>query len=76
MENDTVKIYVNLLEEGTPTMRPTFAEIAGEGLYRLLPTPDYNPEDEIWEFTPGTIVKCKEAMGFHSGKILLAYQAA
>jgi len=49
-------VYVALLEEGTVCARPTQAEKLGNGLYRLLPTPDYDPADETWEFAPGSIV--------------------
>ena len=68
-------IYVSLLEEGTATMRPTEAIIVGEGLYKLLPTKDYDPEDEIWEFLPGTVVRCKEVKSAYKGFVLLAYEA-
>lgn len=54
-----IEIYINLLEEGITVMRATTAEIIGEGICRILPTPNYNPEDEKWEFLPGTIVKYK-----------------
>ncbi len=53
----TVKIYVDLSEEGSPTMRPTQAIDLGNGLYKLLPTPNYDPEDEVWEFLPGSVVR-------------------
>lgn len=52
-----VTIYVQLLEEATFTARPTEAVPLENGLYKLLPTPDYDPEDEKWEFPPGTIVR-------------------
>lgn len=55
--NKTIQVYVSLLEEGTPTIRPTLAEELGNNLYKLLPTPDYDSEDEVWEFVPGSIVK-------------------
>lgn len=51
-------VYVQLLNEGTPTYRPTQAEEVGEGIYRLLPTDNYDPEDEEWEFLPGALVRC------------------
>lgn len=51
-------VYVALLNEGTPVWRPTRAVDLGKGLYRLLPTDDYDSADEEWEFLPGTIVKC------------------
>jgi hypothetical protein len=27
-------------------------------IYKLLPTSNYDPEDEQWQFLPGTIVHC------------------
>jgi len=59
MTQKTVEIYVQLLEEGTPTARPTQAIPLGNGRYKILPTPNYDPEDEIWEFLPGEIVRCE-----------------
>jgi hypothetical protein len=52
-----VTIYVVLLDEGSSSSRPTQAERVGDGLYRFLPTPDYDPEDEHWEFPPGSVVR-------------------
>jgi len=59
METELVEIYVALLDEGTDCWRPTMGEPVGEGTYKLLPTPNYDPEDETWEFLPGTIVRCE-----------------
>lgn len=67
-----IKVYVTLLEEGTDTIRPTQAEEVGIGLYRLFPSPKYDPEDEIWEFVPGTVVKIKEIMTDKGETVLLA----
>ncbi|MBI4346712.1 MAG: hypothetical protein HY553_07635 [Elusimicrobia bacterium] len=53
----TTTVYVQLLDEGTPCSRPTQAEPLGDGRYRLLPAPHYDPEDERWEFPPGSIVR-------------------
>ena len=53
----TKTIYVKLLDEGTNVMRPTQGEALGGDLYRLLPTPDYDPDDEHWEFPPGSVVR-------------------
>lgn len=55
-----VEIYVNLLEEGTPCSRPTQAQVLENGLFRLLPTDNYDPEGEHWEFPPGSIVRGRE----------------
>jgi len=50
-------IYIRLLEEGTEVLRPTEAEELGDGLFKLLPTPNYDPQDEHWEFGPGSVVR-------------------
>jgi hypothetical protein len=53
-----VTIYVPLLNEGTSVVRPTRGVDLGGGTYRVLPTQDYDPDDEQWAFTPGSIVQC------------------
>lgn len=53
-------VYVELLDEGVPTWRPTSAESLGQGRYRLLATDSYDPEDETWQFLPGTVVTCEK----------------
>jgi len=58
MKEKTVEVYVPLLDEGTPTIRGTQAIPLGGDLYRILPTPDYDPEDETWEFLPNSVVRC------------------
>lgn len=78
LKNDTkmtTEIFVPLLEEGTPTIRPTQAIPLGNGTYKVLPTPDYDPEDEVWEFLPGSVVQCDmiEDM-IEGGNILRAYK--
>jgi hypothetical protein len=52
-----VPIYVRLLEEGTDCSRPTQAKRIGNDLFKLLPTHDYDPDDEHWEFPPGSVVR-------------------
>ncbi|MFZ5930226.1 MAG: hypothetical protein ACOY15_03305 [Pseudomonadota bacterium] len=61
---DTVTIYVELLEEGTPTIRGTDAISLGNGVYKVLATPNYDPEDEIWKFLPGSLVRCEPRKNF------------
>jgi hypothetical protein len=51
-------IYVQLVDEGTSVYRPTEAERGGENIFKLMPTPDYDPEIEKWEYPPGSIVEC------------------
>lgn len=59
-DSNTRAVYVELLDEGTTVLRPTQGEILGGDHYRLLPTPDYDPDDEHWEFLPGSIVRCNK----------------
>jgi hypothetical protein len=66
-----VKIFVYLLEEGTDVWRPTEAVPIGDGLFKILPTPEYDPEDEVWEFPPGSIVRC-ETRQDDSGQYIVA----
>ena len=67
----TTTVYIRLLDEGTDVFRPTQAECVREGVYRLLPTKDYDPEDEHWEFLPGQTVNC-ESVKLHGGARLVA----
>lgn len=53
------KIYIPLLNEGVPVIRPTFGILVKRNIYKVLPTPDYDPENEEWEYPPGSIVICK-----------------
>ena len=64
-------IYVPLLDEGTPTCRPTQAIDLGKGLYKILPTPDYDPEDKTWEYLPGSIVRCISTHNNFLGETIL-----
>jgi hypothetical protein len=59
------------LEEGTDVWRPTEAVPIGDGLFKILPTPGYNPEDDVWEFPPGSIVRC-ETRQDDSGEYIVA----
>ena len=58
MDSSTSTIYVHLLDEGTTVVRPTQGAPLGGDVYRILPTPDYEPDDEHWQFPPGSIVRC------------------
>jgi hypothetical protein len=50
----TRTIYVYLPDEAVDVWRPVEAEELESGLYRILGPA---PEDEIWEFPPGSIVR-------------------
>ena len=58
MQRIQAQIYIHLEEDDAS--RPTQALVLGDNLYQILPTPDYDAEDEVWEFIPGTIVRCEE----------------
>jgi hypothetical protein len=40
---ETVEIYIRLLDEGTECSRPTQALDLGNGLFKVLPTSNYDP---------------------------------
>lgn len=69
-----ITIYVSLLGEGTPVYRPTEAVRLANGLYQLLPTGDYDPEDEKWEFPPGSVVRAEKREG-RDGECLIAVRS-
>ncbi|MCL5280366.1 MAG: hypothetical protein M1376_10720 [Planctomycetes bacterium] len=49
-------IYIELLNEGTSVWRPTPALRVGPHTYVVLPTANYDPEDEEGRFPPGSVV--------------------
>jgi hypothetical protein len=55
---NTVEIFIFLLNEGTDVLRPTQGLVLGSDEVQVLPTPDYDPSVEEWEFPPGTTVRC------------------
>jgi hypothetical protein len=71
--SDTHTIYVALMEEGTDCWRPVQAESLGGGLYRIVTE---RPDDEVWFFSVGDVVKCKERTFQGTGRELAAYEKA
>lgn len=59
MENST-KIYVELLEEGTRVWRPVAAEPQADGSFMI--SEQEVPEDEQWQFLPGERVMVETQM--------------
>lgn len=59
---ERVTVYVRLLDEGVPVLRPVPAVALSPGICRLERTDDYDPQDETWEFLPGTSVRCETVM--------------
>lgn len=68
---ETAQVHVSLLDEGIPVIRPTMGVPLGGGIYRLLPTSDYDPTHERWEFPPGSVVHCRTEK-WSGGKVLVA----
>ena len=64
-------VFVRLLDEGTVVYRPVQAQLVGGGAYRLIGPADYDPDDEAWEFPPGSIVTC-ELRNFGGETVLVA----
>lgn len=54
------QVYVQLLNEGSPTYRPVEAVQISANVYQLIGHDIYDPEDEEWEFEPGTRVRVEE----------------
>ena len=54
------KIFIQLLEEGTKVYRPVPSCQIEDNLYEVGGGDIYDPEDEVWEFTPGTYVLVEE----------------
>jgi hypothetical protein len=68
------KIYIPLLNWGTPVVRRTRGTKVGDNVYRVLPTKDYDAASEKWQFPPGTIVTC-EAESWNGNEVLVAKRA-
>ena len=73
--SDTEIIYVRLLNEGTDVFRPTRSIPIGGDKYRLLLDDQIDINDETWEFSPGSIVRCR-VIESEGEKILLAVELA
>ena len=67
-----VTIYVRLLDEGVQVARPAYGELIKDDIFRLLPTENYDPDDETWEFLPGTVVRCERKISPDGNEVLLA----
>ena len=49
-------IYIQLLGEGSIAYRPVPAREIKNNIYKVGGVEIYDPEDELWEFPPGTYV--------------------
>ena len=73
-EKSVVEIHVSLLGEGTDCSRPTHGVVLGNGPFKLLPSDDYDANDEHWEFVPGSIVRTKEVRNVDGTYLLAVHQ--
>ena len=53
-------VYIQLLEEGTKVYRPVPAIEIENNIYEVQGFGIYDPENEVWEFPPGTYVLVEE----------------
>jgi hypothetical protein len=65
-----MKIYVELLNEGTDCWRPVEANDLGRGRFQIVQAA---PEGEEWAFLSGDIVECRQ-QEFRNGAGLVAYK--
>ena len=66
------EIYVHLTGESLNLMRSVQAEALGRDYYRIV---DTMPENEMWQFTPGQVVRCKK-QNLSTGKAMVAMEEA
>ena len=66
-------IYIKLLEEGTKVYRPVPALKLKNNIYEVKGFEIYDPEDEVWEFSPGTYVLVEE-QNIDNETVLVAIQ--
>jgi hypothetical protein len=67
----TTEIHVALMDEGVDVWRPVPAHQIDAQTYAILRPDDYDPDAEMWEFPPGSVVIC-EPRQIHDGTILAA----
>ncbi|MFT3906482.1 MAG: hypothetical protein QM718_09280 [Steroidobacteraceae bacterium] len=73
-ESHTRTIYVALLNEERRAWRPVHAARRANDVYLIVSTND-DPESEVWEFQPGTLVRC-ERRTLSEGERLVAVERA
>jgi hypothetical protein len=71
-EANLTQIYVRLLDEGTDVWRPIDALALGSDLYRII-SPDPDPNNEVWEYKSGQIVRCTYQT-LSGGEVLVAVE--
>jgi len=67
-------IYIQLLDEGTKVYRPVPSCEIENNIYEVGGFEIYDPEDEVWEFLPGTYVLVEE-QSLDEENVLVAIKA-
>ena len=68
----TQEVFVHLLNEGTSVLRPAQAIASGGMRFKLVEPEGYDPDDEQWEFPPGSEVECRVEI-LAGREVLVAY---
>ena len=68
-----MKIYIELLGEGTKVWRPVEAIHIKEDLYRIMDA-NAHPDDECWPFDKGSLVRCKLTRTHDGNQILVEHE--
>lgn len=68
---NTFTIYIKLLDENVFVLRPTQGRLVYDMVFEVLPTENYDPEDEHWEFSPGKMVRCVKRFNISLGREIL-----
>jgi hypothetical protein len=68
-------VYVRLLDEGTDVWRPVPALAFPDGTFQLTKPEGYEPDAELWEFSPDARVKCspRRFADGEEGLVVVAY---
>lgn len=64
-------IYIQLLNEGSVAYRPVSSYEIGNNIFKVDGSDIYDPDDEEWEFPPGTFVLVEEQIK-EGKKVLIA----
>jgi hypothetical protein len=70
---DTREVFVPLLNEGTCVLRQVNAIPRGDMRFKLIEPADYDPDEEEWEFVPGSEVHCRTEL--HAGREIVVARA-
>ena len=68
-------IYVELMDEGVQCARPVEAALVAPGIYKLIAPADGSAEGEVWQFPPGSLVRCRVER-WSEGELLIARELA